>query len=61
MTGYRPFGNIKPDYEMVAEYESLAERAEGERADKKIFDELLKSFVAEALMKEKVKKILDIV
>lgn len=56
VTGYRPFGNITPDYDMVARYESLAERADGVGAGKEAFDKILKDFVEEALADRKTKQ-----
>ena len=50
-TGYRPFGNIRPDYEMVQKYEKQAEDARHymsyEEAREKL-DLLLVEFVREA-------------
>lgn len=50
-TGYRPFGNIRPSYELIREYDKQAEKivyASGEYSEKKRrLDEMLRDFIGD--------------
>lgn len=57
VTGYRPFGDIKPPYELVEKYENKAKKIYKEHCGtwenlKSILNELLNEFVIEALKEE---------
>ena len=57
VTGYRPFGNINPSYELVEEYENRARKIYKEHCGawddlKSILDELLEDFVKKIIDEE---------
>lgn len=53
VTGYRPFGNMKPNYEVVREYEALARAIDWHTTDytkrKEHVEQLLDRFIEEVL------------
>lgn len=49
VTGYKPFGNIHPNWEIVEKYEKEAMGAYCRHEDKLFFDNLLKKFIEEVL------------
>lgn len=60
VTGYAPFGNIRPDYELQTKYENMARiivcdyKKDYQEAVKEL-DELLQGFIAEVVTNEKNK------
>ena len=52
VTGYRPFGNICPDRQIVEKYEEEAQEAYSRHEDKLFFDDLLKKFIEEVIYHE---------
>lgn len=50
VTGYRPYGNFSPSYELTQKYEKLAAKVDGEWSAKRAARrELLKQFVKEVI------------
>ena len=49
VTGYNPFGNIYPDYDICQKYEKVAAEALSRHKDKSFFDDLLKNFIEEVV------------